>query len=177
MRRAICCCLNIVNFEIKFSPELWRLCYFCLFCWDHYHLILQGFPLISAHHLLLPLYHLVSLILSSPKTQVGDLNEFQSCHNAADSVPEGRVQRSQSYFREVTASTVSLSTSPWLCVFCFLFSDKTHCLSLHLAPLRIVRSCVLAKTAEWGAATELGWSRPFLSWGLAEHQAHTGCMP
>lgn len=38
----------------------------------------------------------------------------------------------------------------------FLFSDKTHCPSLHLAPLRIVRSCVLAKTVEWGAATELG---------------------
>lgn len=36
-----------------------------------------------------------------------------------------------------------------------LCSDKTYRPSLHLAP-RIVRSYVLAKTVEWGAATELG---------------------
>ena len=44
---------------------------------------------------------------------------FKVATIAADRVPEGQVQRRQSYFQEVTASTASFSTSPWPCIFCF----------------------------------------------------------
>ena len=46
----------------------------------------------------------------------------------------------------------------------FLFSDKTHCPSLHLAPLRIVRSCVLAKTVRVGCSNRAGLKSPFPVW-------------
>ena len=44
----------------------------------------------------------------------------------------------------------------------FWFSDETHCPSLHAAALRIVRSCVLAKTVEWGQQQDA--KSPFPVW-------------
>lgn len=128
-----CRCLNIIKFKISSSKAL-ELGVFSFLALGSLFSDFSRTPSLcslSADCFV----SLVNVTLSSPKTQVRNINEFQSCQNTAD----GPLQFLKAEFREAKAISErsqlplgSLSTSsPCTCIFCFLFSNEMYSLPLH----------------------------------------------